>query len=205
LEVSHINNYALLRLVHSLIQAFTERTFHHVDQECNLVGVACSSPPQQLHNIHALASYLSLLFRVHASTCVLLAHVLADCENGLATNIRIGNTQSWCFSAELLQECKRIQDTITPYSLNISSVLQAAIIADPESVALGAVRTGDALTNVTQVFVAAVKRRGDLSTANIRCASYEATQEDFSGASVLTAGWQAAVAVLTLTVMYIVC
>jgi hypothetical protein len=202
LEVSYINNNALLRLVHSLIQALTERTFHHVDQECNLVDVACSSPPQQLHNIHALASYLSLPFAFMLP--YVLLHI-TDCENGLATNIRIGNTQSWCFSAELLQECKRIQDTITPYSLNISSVLQAAIIADPESVALGAVRTGDALTNVTQVFVAAVKRRGDLSTANIRCASYEATQEDFSGASVLTVSWQIAVAVLTLTVMYIVC
>jgi hypothetical protein len=140
------------------------------------------------------------------ASCLHALHVLlTDCENGLATNSRISSTQSWCFSAELLQECKRLQDAVTPYSLNISSLLQTAIISDPESVALGAVRSGDALTNVTKVFVAAVKRRGDISTANIRCASYESTKEDFSGASVLAAGWQAAVALLTLTIMYFVC
>jgi hypothetical protein len=94
---------------------------------------------------------------------------VADCEAGMATETRVKNTNSHCFSPELLTQCVKLRDGIDGWALQLRGKLAnltAGAKADPKVVA---------------AFVSAMGDRSDATTANIRCAAYEEGIEDING------------------------
>jgi len=109
-----------------------------------------------------------------------------DCEVGLNTNtLAKGSRSDLCFSAELFDQCKFVQDRIDDYSTGIASDLERLVLYDPEAIVLNI--TTEVERNETYIslraakeFIKVIERRGALTTANIRCAAYEATLIEIS-------------------------
>ncbi len=107
---------------------------------------------------------------------------VADCEDGLATNIKVKGTSTWCFSEKLLNECQRINKSISDYSTNISVILQYEILNDKNNINFG-VANGTELTIETVNYIKSIENRGAILTGKIRCAAYESTIEDITNNS----------------------
>jgi hypothetical protein len=111
---------------------------------------------------------------------------VADCEAGMATDTRVKNTNSHCFSPELLTQCVKLRDGIDGWAIGVRGKLAnltAGVKSDPA---------------VVSALVSAMGDRSDATTANIRCAAYEQGIEDINAGMALSPGFVAVMVVFVL-------
>lgn len=109
--------------------------------------------------------------RTRLSIAVEADKPVADCEAGMATDTLVRNTNSHCFSPELLTQCVKLRDGIDAWAFSIRGKLA--------NLTTGLVVPPSVLT----AFVSAMGDRSDATTANIRCAAYEEGIEDINASS----------------------
>lgn len=107
---------------------------------------------------------------------------VADCEAGMATNKLVKNTNSHCFSPELLTQCVKLRDGIDAWAIGIRGKL-ANLTAGVKS----------ANPAVVSAFVSAMGDRSDATTANVRCEAYEQGIDDINSGTAIVPGIAAAV------------
>jgi len=108
-----------------------------------------------------------------------------DCEVGLNTRTLVENQEysDLCFSQELYDQCKYVQDNIDKYATGIYSDLEDLIMDDPKAVTTKIVKKSENKIEITGgaiSFIEIIKERGALKTANIRCAAYSATVDEIT-------------------------
>lgn len=111
---------------------------------------------------------------------------VADCEAGMATDTLVKNTNSHCFSPELLTQCVKLRDGIDAWAIGIRAKLAnltAGVKASPV---------------VVSAFVSAMGDRSDATTANIRCVAYEQGIEDINSGTGIAPGIAAVFAVMAV-------
>jgi hypothetical protein len=117
-----------------------------------------------------------------------------DCANGLATETSIEGTLTHCFSSELLEQCAKVRDNVDDYQLGIARKFESyfldtnkayddEISYSERSLKLGLISEDRSITHeMLKDLIEVVRFRTHIKTARIRCASFEATKKEISGA-----------------------
>ncbi|CAM9850701.1 unnamed protein product [Choristocarpus tenellus] len=116
-----------------------------------------------------------------------------DCADGLATETLAKGTLHHCYSPDLLEQCAMVRDAVDDYQQAIAEKLRGFILSEEDmydeynevsvfnqAVLLGVAHVNGTLATPVEELVEVVRFRGSVTTANIRCASYESTIEDLS-------------------------